>query len=283
MAGLVPPLVFADLDGTLLTHQKELLPANAEAVARLHELGGTFVPCSGRAVTGIPKDVLGLPSVRYVVCANGAVINELTPEGPRVLRRVCMPREKVLELYEAFTRFDVTFDVFLEGQAYAEEFRYRDLSRFIPDPANEAMFRATRKQVDMTIPELLEGYPEVEKIVCFWRDLDVRAQLIGMVDADPSIVWSTSASGNIEINDVNATKGTGLAWLCEHVGVDVSQAVAFGDDLNDIPMLQVAGDGVAMANAKPEAKAVANHVTLDCDHAGVGHYLMQLLEGADAR
>ena len=102
--------------------------------------------------------------------------------------------------------------------------------------------------------------------------------MIAMIDADPDLVWSTSASGNIEINDVNATKGTGLKWLCEHVGVPVSEAVAFGDDLNDVPMIEAAGDGVAMGNAKPEVLAVADHVTLDCDHAGVGAYLTQLLE-----
>ena len=54
------------------------------------------------------------------------------------------------------------------------------------------------------------------------------------------------------------------------MGVPVSEAVAFGDDLNDVPMIEAAGDGVAMGNAKPEVLAVADHVTLDCDHAGVG-------------
>lgn len=275
---VVPALVFSDLDGTLLDHQKRLLPENVAAVRKLAELGGSFVPCSGRAVTGIPADILGLPSVRFAVCANGAVINELTPEGPRVLHTVLMSREKVLELFERFSCFDITFDVFLDGQAYAEAERYRNLERFIPDPANAAMFRSTRKQVDMTIPELLEEHPWVEKIVCFWRTQEERAQMIAMIDADPDLVWSTSASGNIEINDVNATKGTGLKWLCEHVGVPVSEAVAFGDDLNDVPMIEAAGDGVAMGNAKPEVLAVADHVTLDCDHAGVGAYLMQLLD-----
>mgnify|MGYP000733119065 CR=1 FL=1 len=49
-----------------------------------------------------------------------------------------------------------------------------------------------------------------------------------------------------------ATKGTALTWLCEHLGERLADAWAFGDNINDIPMLQAAGHGMAMINADPK-------------------------------
>ena len=57
----------------------------------------------------------------------------------------------------------------------------------------------------------------------------------------------------------------------------VRAALAFGDNLNDVSMLEAAGDGVAMANASEEALAAANHTTLDCDHFGVAAYVLDAL------
>ncbi len=55
---------------------------------------------------------------------------------------------------------------------------------------------------------------------------------------------------NIEIMGEGATKGTALTWLCEHLA-SLADAWAFGDNINDIPMLQAAGHGMATINAEP--------------------------------
>jgi hypothetical protein len=64
----------------------------------------------------------------------------------------------------------------------------------------------------------------------------------------------------VEFLRPEASKGTGLALLCEHLGVDMEEVVAFGDGDNDREMLQLAGIGVAMQNAKAAAKEAANVV-----------------------
>ena len=65
--------------------------------------------------------------------------------------------------------------------------------------------------------------------------------------------------------------------MSAHLGVDVADTVAFGDASNDVTMLEAAGDGVAMANALPEAVAAANHATSSCDDSGVARYLEPIL------
>ena len=83
---------------------------------------------------------------------------------------------------------------------------------------------------------------------------------------------------NIEVMGEGATKGTALAWLCEHLGERLADAWAFGDNINDIPMLQAAGHGMAMINAEPEDREAADAITeYDNDHDGVARTIMAAL------
>ena len=65
----------------------------------------------------------------------------------------------------------------------------------------------------------------------------------------------------LEWSPKNVHKATGLSKLIEHLGIDQSQVMACGDEANDLSMIEWAGLGVAMQNAVPEVKAVANVVT----------------------
>ena len=64
---------------------------------------------------------------------------------------------------------------------------------------------------------------------------------------------------------------TGMAMrrLAEHLGIDISQTMAFGDGLNDMTMIRTAGVGVCMENGVDALKAAADHVTVSCDESGV--------------
>jgi hypothetical protein len=75
----------------------------------------------------------------------------------------------------------------------------------------------------------------------------------------------------------NNTKGTAVEALCQHLGISLSEVVAFGDGENDAEMLEAVGKGVAMKNARPKAKACANEVTeFTNDEDGVATHLEKL-------
>ena len=93
----------------------------------------------------------------------------------------------------------------------------------------------------------------------------------------PDISVVRSVSNSIEISDARATKGEALSWLCSHLGISRADAVAFGDNINDIPMIEAAGTGVAVANAEDETKGAADAVCGANNNAGVGTFIMQLL------
>jgi len=68
-------------------------------------------------------------------------------------------------------------------------------------------------------------------------------------------------------------KMLGICRLCDALGIGVENVAAFGDDLNDIEMLSSCGQGIAMANAIDDAKAVADFITLSNEEDGVADYI----------
>ncbi len=71
----------------------------------------------------------------------------------------------------------------------------------------------------------------------------------------------------------NATKEAGIACLAEYLQISCEEIIAFGDDFSDMGMLKMCGTGVAMGNAIPEVKAVADAVTKSNNEDGVAYYL----------
>jgi len=86
----------------------------------------------------------------------------------------------------------------------------------------------------------------------------------------------------VEVLCPGVDKGAGLRRMCEGLGISLDEVVAFGDGDNDIEFLQAAGLGIAMANARPTLKAVADRVTeLTHGEDGVAHEL-ELMESNGA-
>ena len=88
-----------------------------------------------------------------------------------------------------------------------------------------------------------------------------------MKNYDLNLVFAEGTS--LEASPKNISKGSGLRELCEILKIGVDECVAIGDGFNDLEILQTAGVGVAMGNARDEIKKIANYVTDDNNHDGV--------------
>ncbi len=270
----VPRIVFSDLDGTLLASDKSLPPENLRALDCLAERNVPFVPCTGRTVSFIPDFLTGHAATRYAVSANGAVVSDLSTGRP-IHQRLMGPR-RTLELYRRLSHLDITFDVFVDGRVMAERARYEALRHFGVPEAEMGVVLGSRTPTDLTIPEVIALTPDVERITIYWNRPEDRDEVLRVVGEDPSLSWTNSVPKDIEVSDASASKGEALRWLCGHLDLSPQDSVAFGDALNDVPMLTAAGDGVAMANAVPEALAAADHVAASNDEGGFGRYLEAL-------
>lgn len=268
-------IVFSDLDRTLLATDKSLPPKNRQALDLLARRGVEFVPCSGRSVAGIPRILLQHPSCHYAVCANGATVVD-TGSG-EILHSALLDREHCVALYERVRELPVSFDIFADGKIYSERARYEALDGFGIEPHELRLVKGTRTPVDLLVPQIVASVARLERVTVFWGREEDRARVIEYVEDDPTLAWTTSSPHDLEISDRAASKGAGLMWLCGHLGISVRDAVAFGDMDNDISMIKVAGDGVAVSNATPDVLSVADHVTASNDEGGVGIYLQKLL------
>lgn len=292
-------IVFSDLDGTILSSDKTIAPKTFEVLDELAAQGIEFVPCTARSLTGVVPEFLVHPSVHYVIGSNGAAIYKLNksnfalPAGTRlvgqdakeaaasipfeVIRQIDVDKESVVWLYEQVANRNIMFDISSNGKTYSERPRYERMDQYDLTEAELRSFKTFRTPVDVTIPELLDQLDHIERIIVYWKDRADRDAVTSLVDTRDDLFWANSLPINVEISNAAATKGTGLTWLCDYLDIPVSEAISFGDGMNDVPMLIAAGDGVAMANSMPEVLEHADHIAQDNDAPGVALYLEELL------
>ncbi len=269
-------IIFSDLDGTFLNSKKQVSAENRKALDALAAKDFPFTPCSGRALSGIAPEILEHPATRYAITSNGAAIVDV--RANTTLRRIDLGPERAVKYYELARDRDVTFDIFADNAVYLCKEHFDRLGAFVDHPFTLASMRASRTPYEGDTLELLAGFEHIERLAMYWRDPRDRDELLAAIARDDDVSCVHSAPTNIEISDAQATKGAALTWLCKYLGVPPSEAVAFGDSVNDISMLEAAGTGVAMANAEPEVKAAAGALTCSNDEGGVGVFIQRLLD-----
>jgi Cof subfamily protein (haloacid dehalogenase superfamily) len=81
----------------------------------------------------------------------------------------------------------------------------------------------------------------------------------------------------IEVVKAGLNKAVGLKRVAEHFGIPNDRIIAFGDEDNDLEMIEFAGHGIAMGNAIPELKNIADAITNSNEEDGVARYLEEVL------
>ena len=102
-----------------------------------------------------------------------------------------------------------------------------------------------------------------------------------LLDGTPGMSVSHMGADAVEIGPGDIDKRAALERLCGRLGVDRADVIAFGDEWNDLTMLRWAGRGIAMANAAPEVRAVADETAPHHADDGVARILEQLVRDPD--
>ena len=267
-------LIGLDLDGTTLNSQKQLTARVAATIQKAGEAGVLVLPATGRALAGIPAEVLQIPGIRYALCANGAKVYELA--SGKTLVENCFTRETALDILDALGSKDNMPAVFIDGKVYKGQ---RDFEGFetLYDANTLNYVRISRH----TVPDLHQFVKEnprpVEKVTVIFTSMEARNAAKEMLAARGDCEVSSSMPGNLEVNAAGVNKGESLLQLGRLLGFSRSQVMAVGDGDNDLQMLQAVGFGVAMANSTPAVLKAADFITLSCDEDGVAAVIEQLL------
>lgn len=121
-----------------------------------------------------------------------------------------------------------------------------------------------------------EDFPEackedIYQIMLGYRESYRDAILRGTAGVKLAISWERAA----DVIPATGGKGCAISHILDHFGFTPADAIAFGDSFNDLEMLQAVGKGIAMGNAVPQLKAVADDVCGPVSEDGVYHYCVR--------
>lgn len=267
----LPSLVASDVDGTLIDDAERVTARTRAAVQTVVESGTPFVLATGRPPRWLAPVVDGLGFAPLAVCANGAVLYDA--DADRVVSASTLSLETLAWLADLV-------DYELPGAGLAAErigatAHDTATAQFVSAPGYEHAW-LNPEHTEMA-PEDLLSAPAVKMLIRLpgASSADMAAKLRPLVGERADLTYSTN-NGLIEVSAPGVTKASGLKLMARHLDVAHDRIVAFGDMPNDIPMLTMAGHGVAVENAHPEAKAAADEVTATNSADGVARVLERL-------
>ena len=273
-------LIALDLDGTLLDARGEISPADAAALTQFAHSGGIVVLASGRMTANIRPfyDALGIdgPTIAY----NGALARDSCVAGGEVILETPLPAPYADELIDYTSRERFHLNYYLGERLYGwndpELRRFADLYSqqtgavfdFVSD-LEQFRGRQPTKCIIITDPTV-PGKPDPRHRDELYQVWHARwGSELTVIRTNPEY---------LEFYHRDAGKGRALAALARHCGVEQSLTLAFGDNFNDVSMLEWAGCGVAVANANEDTKAAADWVSpLTNDESAVADAIIRLV------
>lgn len=247
-----------DLDGTLLTDQKELGEYTVQILKRAVEEGIVILPITGRPLCGLPEEVTGLTGLRYAITANGARILDL--KNAAVLKEQLVSVETAEKILDILGNYDSLREIYYDGTGYAEREKLEQIDHFFEEGPMAEYVRSTRQPVENLMDKFRKESREVDKVQGVFADLGEREAALDEIRKLEGVTI-TGALHNIEVNAAGVDKGNALLWLAQYLGIAPEETMAFGDGNNDITLLEKAGTGVAMKNGIEEVKHAADRIT----------------------
>ncbi|OPZ85060.1 MAG: Sugar phosphatase YidA [bacterium ADurb.Bin429] len=265
MSSLPYELIALDLDLTFLDDAHQISPRNRAAVLRCAEMGAKVVLSSGRMYRcTLPYlHLLGLdaPLITY----NGAFIKQESTGEVWLDEHLDLGVAR--EIVDFCAARDLNLNYYLDDNLYVAKI----------NPWAELYSARTTAPLNPVgdLRTLTDRAPTKVLIVA---DPGCIAELYVEMSAtygDRAYVTISNVE-YLEFMPKGVDKGKALHAVADHCGIPHAKTIAFGDAGNDIPLIRAAGLGVAMENAKPEAKAVAGRIAPPYDEDGVAAVLEEL-------
>jgi Cof subfamily protein (haloacid dehalogenase superfamily) len=268
-------MIALDLDGTLTNSEKKISKRTYEKLMEAQEQGMCVVLASGRPDLGMSHlaDELHLERFGgYVLAFNGAkIINWQTKE---IVYALPVPPESLKEICR------------ISAQYHLPLLAHEDDHLIVQEPDNPYIIEEARiNQMQIQTISDYESYVDfpIYKFIAV-GDGPYLAQMEPLVKAalEPACAVYRSTAFFLEIVGQGVDKAEGIMRLAGLLGISREEVIACGDGYNDISMIEKAGLGVAMANAEPEVKAVADYITASNDEDGIADLLEEILPGKEA-
>lgn len=252
-------LVFCDIDGTLLNSDLEILPGTLKALQSLKRQNIPFVIVSGRSPIGIYPVQKRYKLKTPIISFSGGLIQD---EDRKILYSRCLFREQVTDVIDFLEKNhpECTWNIY-----YGETWIVKDKSN--------PLIAMEEKVIDACAitgtVDLLPADAQMGKVLGICppgKLLDIENDV---KNAFPSLAITTSSEKFLEINQTGASKGNAIRELCRMWHISTENAVAFGDNFNDVEMLKAVGTPFLMGNAPSKLKEEFSSLTASNDDEGI--------------
>ncbi|MBQ8584694.1 MAG: HAD family phosphatase [Butyricicoccus sp.] len=246
-------LVATDLDGTLFYDRANITPRDRAMLTRLRERGILLCAATGRELAAVRPafDRLQLwDSFDYIMHSGGAGIYHIREQRDEMLG--VLSAGQLRTLIKRYQDADITLVLPTDGHYYASRrtailerecalLRYElevfpDLREVVTHGNTKLIMNGTAEQIEAILPTVL-------------------------ADPDPACQWHRSHDNYIDCYARGVHKGSALTALCEKLGFSAENAMAIGDNENDLQLLRAAGISGCPGDGTPNAKAASDYIS----------------------
>jgi hypothetical protein len=244
--------LLTDFDGTIYHFERGVAPGVTAALQTLVGRGLPFGICTGRQFAYIQPYILehGLGGAHITCCGS-----QLVAADGHILRQSLIPHQMMRDIHQQVEALGGALILKQNHRSYA-------------NPAALNANGGWTKHVP--------NYPlsDIEDWSCasFYVRLEEADHWASFEATCPATLFKQrSRMGGYFADGVapGVSKGGGVAWWCEHHGLDPQAVVGVGDGENDLPFLSAVGLKLVMGNAVPELKPLADHVIPSLQEEGV--------------
>ena len=269
-------LIVSDLDGTLLRDDNTLSDYTKAIIHRVSEQGIDFMLATGRIFGGARVFARELALNTPILSCNGALIKEA--DGKLLYGR---PIEALplTEVFKLLLNRKLYFHFYSENSFYTQKFS-EHLKGFYA--FNEKLSEKERFPMAEVDPLEMPGKETIYKVlVQCGEEKSSRRALYEELQEIPGISVTSSWSDTFDICADQVSKGLAIEQYAETKGIKPSEIICFGDNFNDLEMIQYAGLGIAMSNGVEELKKAADYVTIGNNEDGVAKAIEKFVLNAE--
>lgn len=265
-------LIAIDLDGTLLNNKHSISDKNKQMIQLAMQQGHIVVIATGRSFRMSRYYYNELNLNTPIVNANGAVLHH--------------PLNKNWGFYHNPFERDIALDIIdLSYQANIQNIIAKvDNSIYLDKHDDQILkfFKPTLEDYPLLIGNVKQELKENPTIMLLYPDEQYQVDLLKQIEqAYPDEIqlrnWGPPMY-ILEIMRQGLNKAEALSRIADYYQIPQNRIIAFGDEGNDLAMIDYAGVGVAMENAIDELKSIANYVTTTNEASGVGTFLNDYLQ-----
>lgn len=263
-------VIALDLDGTLLDTQKRILPQSLEALAAARAAGVKVVVVTGRHHVAIHPFYQALELDTPAICCNGTYMYDF--QRQTVLAADPLPKEQAKQVLQMLKQSGIhglmyVDDAMLYQEPSGHVTRTLAWAEKLP-PAQ----RPTLLRVD-SLTQAADDARSIWKFATSHADTAVLREFAETVEKELGLACEWSWHDQVDIAKHGNSKGKRLRQWVESQGLTMDQVVAFGDNYNDLSMLEAVGLGVAMGNADEAIKQRADLTIADHLQPGIAEVI----------